>query len=466
MATARHSATAVVVSNFTLPAPPLDVLERCLLRGRGDAYSLAVQAEGDTVEAMQPWRAVGADGLLGDGEADLDLDLAANWSSSTSTSTSGSGSGSGSGSASGSLWARTLTYTHHRAGGLLMGPSSSLHALHQLLLVVVASEEPGGRKASKAPPASLSVLLAGSMDLSHVPYCQGCSYTTLLTLRPETDGDKNVTRVTVTLDTTKGPSTLYQSLVVGGIKGGVVSLMEAWQRSARACLGAGSDDQSPQALPPLPAAQRVVRGEGEQQLLRRLGRGAGSVLLVPSEGLSLSASAEDAYPDPADRPPTPVQEAAEEATQNNHNNHNHHPFWPFGRSAAAPPRSAEHEVEGPELQLSRQWERQRAHWRRSKAVVVALQRAPPAFTDHLASIGLIRRRRTGLLGLLRLRLLLSAAFWSGVTLAAVEASKRSSDIAWAAEVAKRNARDFIQVWYGRLLYGRIMYAHSDLWPLA
>ena len=31
-----------------------------------------------------------------------------------------------------------------------------------------------------------------------------------------------------------------------------------------------------------------------------------------------------------------------------------------------------------------------------------------------------------------------------VTMAAIEASKRSSDIAWAAGVAKQNARDFIQ----------------------
>ena len=46
----------------------------------------------------------------------------------------------------------------------------------------------------------------------------------------------------------------------------------------------------------------------------------------------------------------------------------------------------------------------------------------------------------GLLGLIRLRLLLGVTFWSSVTFAAIEASKRSSDIAWAAGVAKQNAR--------------------------
>ena len=429
VATASHSATAVVVSNFTLPAPPLDVLERCLLRGRSDAYSQAVQAEGDTVEAVQGWRAVGTDGLsvLSDGAAGAEL------------------------AGNGSLWARTLTYTHHRAGGLLMGPSSSLHALQQLLLVAPAEAAARKTAASKAPPSNLSVLLAGFMDLSHVPYCQGCSYTTLLSLRPEHDADRNATttRVTVTLDTAKGPSTLYQSLVTGGIKGGVVSLMEAWQRSARACLGVGKDP-SAQPLPALSPEQVAVRGEGEQQLLRRLGRALATDVLLPSE--ESSSAVEDAYPyptpapnpaDPVSRPGSgapaagPTQAAEAEETKG-------HPFWLFGRSQSPSPRPTAAAVESPELQLSRQWERQRAHWRRSKAVVTALQRAPPAFKDHLASIGLIRKRRTGLLGLLRLRVLLGAAFWSGVTVAAVEASKRSSDIAWAAEVARRNARDFIQ----------------------
>ena len=44
----------------------------------------------------------------------------------------------------------------------------------------------------------------------------------------------------------------------------------------------------------------------------------------------------------------------------------------------------------------------------------------------------------------KVRVLLGATFWTAVGVAAVEASKRSADIAWAAEVAKRNARDFIQ----------------------
>ena len=33
------------------------------------------------------------------------------------------------------------------------------------------------------------------------------------------------------------------------------------------------------------------------------------------------------------------------------------------------------------------WVRQRNHWRRSQAVVTALQRAPYAFKDHLANLG-------------------------------------------------------------------------------
>ena len=137
------------------------------------------------------------------------------------------------------------------------------------------------------------------------------------------------------------------------------------------------------------------------------------------------------------------------------------------------------------------WVRQRNHWRRSQAVVTALQRAPYAFKDHLANLGtptppishththnithqyhthtrtisptnithththtisptnithphththphtthhnplhrsfsctrtpfitplgLVRKRRTGLLGLIRLRLILGVTFWSRYT---------------------------------------------------
>ena len=67
---------------------------------------------------------------------------------------------------------------------------------------------------------------------------------------------------------------------------------------------------------------------------------------------------------------------------------------------------------GLEEELHRVWIRQRTHWRRSQAVVVALQRAPYAFNDHLANLGLVRKRRTGILGLIRLRFLLGLTFWS------------------------------------------------------
>jgi hypothetical protein len=89
-------------------------------------------------------------------------------------------------------------------------------------------------------------------------------------------------------------------------------------------------------------------------------------------------------------------------------------------------------------------QRLRSHWRLSATVLKSLAKAPHIFQDHLAAIGLSRKRRKGIFALLRLKTLLKLTCWSGLTYAAVEAAKRSGDIAAAAELAKKNAADFIQ----------------------
>eukprot|EP01038_Epipyxis_sp_PR26KG_P007397 gene7397-10082_t len=86
----------------------------------------------------------------------------------------------------------------------------------------------------------------------------------------------------------------------------------------------------------------------------------------------------------------------------------------------------------------------RSQWRNSAIVLRDLTKAPIAFSEYLELVGLRRRNRKGILGLLHIRTLMRLGFWTGILAAGFEFKKWSSDIVWGAEVIRGNILDFIE----------------------
>ena len=110
-----------------------------------------------------------------------------------------------------SLWARTISYTHHRAGmRLFSSPSSTLHHLSQLLYI----QEPILPLPLPLPlkhihpihqtPVYPTITIAEFMNLSDAsPFCKDYHYTTTYTLIP----DNHTTTTTISSSTTTSSST-------------------------------------------------------------------------------------------------------------------------------------------------------------------------------------------------------------------------------------------------------------------
>ena len=183
-----------------------------------------------------------------------------------------------------SLWARTISYTHHRAGmRLFSGPSSTLHHLSQLLYI----QEPILPLPLPLPlkhihpihqtPVYPTITIAEFMNLSDAsPFCKDYHYTTTYTLIPENyttittssstsstttttssstsssssstssgsssgsgNGDRTIsnndnnanvsissrTRVLVSLQRHQGAPSMYQSFILSGIKSGQCTIL-------------------------------------------------------------------------------------------------------------------------------------------------------------------------------------------------------------------------------------------------
>jgi len=93
-------------------------------------------------------------------------------------------------------------------------------------------------------------------------------------------------------------------------------------------------------------------------------------------------------------------------------------------------------------QLERNFFIHRTQWRASGVVLKELRKSPQAFNDHLASVGLKRKTRRGILGLFRPRFLLRLGFWSGVSLGTLEITKKSNKLSWQLEVIAGHAQSF------------------------
>jgi hypothetical protein len=87
--------------------------------------------------------------------------------------------------------------------------------------------------------------------------------------------------------------------------------------------------------------------------------------------------------------------------------------------------------------------RLRGQWRISAVVIRDLSKAPSDFTEHLENIGLKRRKRRGIAGLLRIRYVFRTTFWGGVVFSGVQFAKHSREVIRWADVAKNNMYDFL-----------------------
>ena len=499
------------------------------------------------------------------------------------------------------LWVRRITYVHNDAGGLFSAQSSSNHSLAQVMKVRVRvrvgedklredgtdfmvkqkkeeedsdsltgesivtvtdvdkrEKDMGKVSVSTGTESTVteSVTIVGFMNLSNMPFCQNCTYTTrwefrrtdMDTVKGSSKNEKKNDKKGVLQGTSVSvflsidcPSSIYHSFIVSGIKKELKAVAEQFQKSSQ------------KLLDEVLFTEKAVRGEGERALLglmggnmddyqiirrkRRRGRGTGDVGYLITQGGEDDREGERGVRGEGRR-----EDVDRDGNRNRNNNNNGKLYGgemeydmeldrdgnriedndvymdtdtglsgyngsdgdqsldpsfstSFSTSSSAHDENGISGEEGnisvgesegadystgvgnidrdsnsnrnrgrgggkgggrggadlltvtvpsPDLELTNNFNRLRDHWRLSATVMTSLKRAPTAFSDHLAVIGLRRKRRTGIFGILRLRVFFRIFFWGGLSAGALELSKRSGDIAGATVAAKRNVRDFIQ----------------------
>ena len=337
-----------------------------------------------------------------------------------------------------------------------------------------------------SPVFTESVTIVGFMNLSNMPFCQNCTYKTRWEFRnteienANKNGNKNVgirktskmgTEISVFL-TIDCPSSIYHSFIVSGIKKELKAVVDQFQLSAKKLL----DEMF--------FCEKTVRGNGEKKILEIIGKDFESYEVIREErnptdlrmqkGRRVSgdrdtddlkrnrrydtnyvSSSEEYF----ETTPThgsskyDTRNRGEEDTQRINTKQSSTQISSGIDSSSNSDRDSHDKRSGeagtviiyaPDLELTTKFVRLRDHWRLSAIVMTSLKRAPIAFSDHLAFIGLRRKRRTGILSILRLRMFFRILFWGGLSAGAIEISKRSGDIAGATVAAKRNVRDFIQ----------------------
>jgi hypothetical protein len=278
------------LGEFLIPGDVETIVEKCLIRS--DSFAQAIESVGDDVSSSRPW----------DHVRSSDLKASQNFTDTLQEKLSRR-------EGPDKLWAREISYTHHRAKGNLLAPRSTNHNLVQIL----HTGELG------IPDQRGNAILIGFMNLSEVPFCHGCTYTTrwsfetvsikqddynsesIVTVednnhindlnkkhsaflnwwntlftrdsRNSTNTTVNttninstisnnvVTKVSVTLDI-RCPASMYQSMITAGIVRELKALVEHWRAKATTILiePAGWADLNKQ-LPP-----------GEADLLDSIGR--------------------------------------------------------------------------------------------------------------------------------------------------------------------------------------------------
>lgn len=272
------------LGEFLIPADVETVVEKCLIRS--DSFAQAIESVGDDVSSSRPW----------DHVRSSDLKASQNFTDTLQEKLSRREEPD-------KLWAREISYTHHRGKGNLLAPRSTNHNLVQIL----HTGEIG------VPDQKGNAILIGFMNLSEVPFCHGCTYTTrwsfetvsikeddhnsesIVSIEDNTNinmqnekpssflntlwnvllgrGNKNITivpmkttnnnsisansnasngmtKVSVTLDI-RCPASMYQSMITAGIVRDLKTLVEHWRAKATTILvePAGWADLNKQ-LPP------------------------------------------------------------------------------------------------------------------------------------------------------------------------------------------------------------------------
>ena len=331
-----------------------------------------------------------------------------------------------------------------------------------------------------SPVFTESVTIVGFMNLSNMPFCQNCTYKTRWEFRnteienANKNGNKNTgirktskmgTEISVFL-TIDCPSSIYHSFIVSGIKKELKAVVDQFQLSAKKLL----DEMF--------FCEKTVRGNGEKKILEIIGKDFENYEIIReeknptdlrmekgrrvSEGrdaddrkLSRRSNENDVVSPTQGSLKSDLKSRGEEdAQKTNVQQRSTQSNSDIDSKSDSNSDSDSHDkrsgevgavvVYAPDMELTNKFVRLRDHWRLSAIVMTSLKRAPTAFSDHLAFIGLRRRRRTGILSILRLRMFFRILFWGGLSAGAIEVSKRSGDIAGATVAAKRNVRDFVQ----------------------
>ena len=345
-----------------------------------------------------------------------------------------------------------------------------------------------------SPIFTESVTIVGFMNLSNMPFCQNCTYKTRWEFRNteiengSKKSNKNMdvrkngkmgTEISVFL-TIDCPSSIYHSFIVSGIKKELKAVVDQFQLSAT------------KLLEEIFFCEKTVRGEGEKRLIEIIGKDFESYEVIREEvklpiiGIqsrermsrnrdsdsddvlgerrfgrrdvsntdedpdSRSSDASSRYDTRSNRREGTGWVDVDHSDINSNSNGNGNGDNSGNGKGEGTGKgegdgvSSAVSVYAPDMELSNKFVRLRNHWRLSAIVMTSLKRAPTAFSDHLAFIGLRRKRRTGILSILRLRVFFRILFWGGLSAGAIEISKRSGDIAGATVAAKRNVRDFVQ----------------------
>ena len=460
----------IKLGEFLVPSDVETIIEKCLIRS--DSFAQAIESVGDDISSSRPW----------DHVRSSDLKASQNFTDTLQEKLSRR-------EGPDKLWAREISYTHHRGKGNLLAPRSTNHNLVQIL----HTGEIG------VPDERGNAILIGFMNLSDVPFCNGCSYTTRWSFetvsinqdetsesivlednataydtskKPSsflnswwnmlftrgtrsasttpvsitnntTSGNNAVTKVSVTLDV-RCPTSMYQSMITAGIVRELKLLVEHWRVKATSILiePAGWADLNKQ-LPP-----------GEADLLDSIGR-----------------NSTDEYDNTNINSYTKINTNTKLQEQNKlkkitaQNRRVGFFFRPEVPKLNEIIGTVQRQVQGsgfnntkinsldivPENSfvnmdtLSTELNKLRGQWRLGALVLRDLTKAPTHFIDYLENSGLKKKSRRGLSSILQFRLLFRIVSWSGASVGALLAARNYNDIAGATDALMYHLKDFAEV---------------------
>ena len=410
-----------LLAEFTLPAELPNVIESALVRF--DAFASAIDASGDDVTATRPWESL--------------------------RYTTDSGDGSNEQPPVEKVWAREISYTHYHTGGWF--DSKPTH--HSLVQVINTNGLFINATLGGSSIVTGRVNLVGFMNLSDISRLKGTSYQTRWTFQSVVDASapsdaavvvpaaelhdsfdrkitsvidkfngnttadsstgggsvRHVTKVTVHLDV-RCPPSIYQSIVCSRLKSEMKVLVDSWKKHCLSIL-----------------ETKGKSGGVERQLPH------GEVDLLESLGVSSSIDGEES--------------CLLQKYENDLDSDLYYRAHGISNGFAVSSVTAASLSSFPSLStsaLAGNLHKLRGQWRLSELVLRDLAKAPDKFNNHLVNIGIKKKSRRGILGLLRIRLLLRMGFWGGASKLGFEAARRSDDIRVTSKIFYENIMGFVE----------------------